>query len=100
MKYKLIKDKKFRNRSYKDEKLKKLLQYTTKSNYIDQSEKNRLLFIRSKNWKNMVVHNKYNNRCVLTNRSRGVYSNSQLSRMEFKKYSNRSVLNGIQIINW
>jgi len=41
-------------------------------------------------------HTKIKNRCVLTNRSRGVYRQIKMSRLFFKKYALCGMLTGIK----
>jgi ribosomal protein S14 len=52
------------------------------------------------NWNNNTSITKIHNRCIITNRSRGVYKKFKLSRIFFKKYALEGNLNGIRKASW
>ncbi len=99
MKNLYLKDKNRRNFYLKTEKNKLILKYFLNNLNINKNIREKA-YSELLNWSSNASITKIHNRCIITNRGRGIYKKFKISRLFFKKNALEGNLNGIRKASW
>lgn len=94
-----INDKRNRQLYIKFEKKKKLLKFFFNNFFINKNKRYKAFLTFSKLPKKTSLV-KINNRCIITNRNRGISRKFRLSRIELKRLILKGVLPGVKLAKW